>query len=38
MMLELNKSTYLRADGDVDPAKYERMAAAIGSVYDLILG
>ena len=38
MMLELNKSTYLRSDGDVDPAKYERRAAAIGSVYDLILG
>lgn len=37
MMLELNKSTYLCADGSLDPAKYERMAAAIGRVYELIL-
>ncbi len=37
MMIELNKSTYLRADGSVDSVKSERLKSVIGRVYELIL-
>ena len=37
LMIELNKSTYMDADGEIDPGKAEKIMGAIEKMYNLIL-
>lgn len=37
LMIELNKSTYMDADGEIDPVKSETMMRAIEKMYNMIL-
>ena len=36
-MIELNKSTYMDADGEINPGKAEKIMGTIEKMYNLIL-